>query len=139
MQMPNTSSRKLKHWALRRDDYLCVNCGLEAKCVHHIVPLSLGGFDVLGNLVSLCLPCHGVIHNRDFVKQRNCQLRSIQQRRERGESVGGRQLSYTQSQLDVCLSMRSKGLTVREIAAIVGLSKSVVGRIMRNNYQRLAA
>jgi hypothetical protein len=130
MQMPNANARNLKNWALHRDNHLCVNCGLEAKCVHHIVPLSLGGFDVLGNLASLCLQCHGVIHDRDFVKQRNCLLRSIQKRKDRGEPLGGRPRSYTLDQADACCVMQHDGYSVREIAEHLKLSRSVVGRIL---------
>ncbi len=49
--------------ALQRDAYLCVACRAkgritEATEVDHTVPLSKGGTDELGNLQSLCGPCH---------------------------------------------------------------------------------
>ena len=42
---------------------VCVNCGeTEEIEYHHIVPLSLGGNDVLSNICPLCAKCHGKVH-----------------------------------------------------------------------------
>lgn len=42
---------------------VCVNCGaIEEIEYHHIVPLSLGGNDVLSNICPLCATCHGKVH-----------------------------------------------------------------------------
>ena len=48
----------------RRDGYRCANCGAtnEELHVHHIVPLSRGGTNQLGNLKTLCKSCHARIH-----------------------------------------------------------------------------
>jgi 5-methylcytosine-specific restriction protein A len=48
---------------LERDAYLCVACRAKGRItdatdVDHIVPLSKGGTDDLGNLQSLCERCH---------------------------------------------------------------------------------
>jgi len=41
----------------------CVNCGsIEDLVYHHIVPLSMGGNDVISNLTCLCGACHNLIH-----------------------------------------------------------------------------
>lgn len=42
----------------------CVNCGsTESIEYHHIVPLSLGGEDRIGNIVPLCRKCHMAAHH----------------------------------------------------------------------------
>ena len=41
----------------------CINCGAEATCEHHVIPLSLGGNDISSNKVPLCDSCHALIHN----------------------------------------------------------------------------
>lgn len=42
---------------------VCVNCGaIDDIEYHHIVPLSLGGNDVLSNICPLCATCHGKVH-----------------------------------------------------------------------------
>lgn len=46
----------------------CSNCeyiGSDTH-LHHIVPLSRGGCDVLKNIVELCEVCHGNVHNTSF-------------------------------------------------------------------------
>ena len=45
---------------------MCINCGKPATCEHHIVPISLGGFDIPSNKVALCDECHGKIHGIQF-------------------------------------------------------------------------
>lgn len=41
----------------------CVNCGsIDDIVYHHIVPLSMGGNDVISNLTCLCGVCHNLIH-----------------------------------------------------------------------------
>lgn len=41
----------------------CINCGADATCEHHVVPISLGGNDIPSNKVPLCDSCHALIHN----------------------------------------------------------------------------
>jgi len=51
--------------ALRRDGKRCQACGTSARpvlAVHHIIPVTLGGRDVLRNLITLCANCHRIVH-----------------------------------------------------------------------------
>lgn len=43
-----------------RDDYACVYCGSRATPLHcdHVVPVSRGGSDDIGNLATSCAPCN---------------------------------------------------------------------------------
>ena len=44
----------------------CCNCGSEKDLeYHHIVPIALGGNDIISNLVCLCYGCHSLIHHGD--------------------------------------------------------------------------
>lgn len=63
--------RHLRVLAIKRDFGLCCNCGEKAKHAHHIVPLAVGGNDVLSNLVSLCVSCHQKIHVTENLKMKN--------------------------------------------------------------------
>jgi len=56
--------RKTRMRALVRDDFKCVGCGDESLelHVHHIIPVSKGGSDLLDNLKSLCIKCHRETH-----------------------------------------------------------------------------
>ena len=54
---------ELRKSALTRDGYKCGNCGgAIGLMVHHIVPLSKGGTNSLGNLRTLCEECHRKLH-----------------------------------------------------------------------------
>ena len=46
---------------------VCVNCGkTEGVEMHHIVPLSRGGNNTLGNIVYLCKECHYKAHSANI-------------------------------------------------------------------------
>ncbi|MXV62469.1 HNH endonuclease [Natronorubrum sp. JWXQ-INN-674] len=55
---------ELRRKTLCRDGYACRRCGADDRTLqaHHIVPRSAGGPDDLENLITVCRPCHGVIH-----------------------------------------------------------------------------
>jgi 5-methylcytosine-specific restriction endonuclease McrA len=54
---------QVRQEVLARDEYKCGNCGSTKNLdVHHIVPLSCGGSNELGNLKTLCRHCHSLIH-----------------------------------------------------------------------------
>lgn len=55
---------ELRRRTLRRDGHACRRCGADDRTLqaHHVVPRSEGGPDRLENLITLCRPCHGVMH-----------------------------------------------------------------------------
>lgn len=56
---------QLRKEVLLRDNHSCVNCGTSDDLeVHHIVPVSRSGTNELSNLVSVCLSCHYLIHDK---------------------------------------------------------------------------
>lgn len=49
---------------LDRDNNRCQLCGCQKKLhVHHIMPKRIGGSDHPVNLISLCIPCHKMVHH----------------------------------------------------------------------------
>ena len=45
---------------------ICANCGKDEKEqieYHHVIPIILGGQDVLTNIIPLCHNCHELIHH----------------------------------------------------------------------------
>ena len=50
---------KLRAVVFRRDNHKCLKCGAEdGLSIDHIVPVSKGGQNTLGNLQTLCMPCN---------------------------------------------------------------------------------
>lgn len=69
----------------------CCNCGAMTDLqYHHIVPLSLGGNDVMTNYCCLCFKCHALIH---FGKHKNINhsyatKKGIDKARANGKQIG---------------------------------------------------
>ena len=54
---------EVRQLVLDRDGRRCGNCGsTEELHVHHIVPLTRGGTNEMGNLRTLCKSCHARLH-----------------------------------------------------------------------------
>lgn len=55
-------SKRIRFEVLRRDNHTCQYCGAKAPDVElqidHVMPVSLGGDDKPGNLVTACKPCN---------------------------------------------------------------------------------
>ncbi len=55
-------SKRLRYEVLRRDNHACRYCGATAPgvklTVDHVVPVTLGGSDEPGNLVTACVDCN---------------------------------------------------------------------------------
>ena len=75
---------KMRDEILDRYHNRCANCGCEDDLqIHHIVPVSIGGKDVITNLVPLCVNCHlAAHHGRDLEEYK----------KNTGRQNGGRQI-----------------------------------------------
>jgi hypothetical protein len=68
----------------------CANCeSVEGLEYHHIIPLSIGGSNLLSNYVCLCYKCHALIHGRKkAINLSEATKAGIQKARERGVQIG---------------------------------------------------
>lgn len=67
---------------------------------------------------------------RELIRERT--LESIEYRKAKGMSLGGRPKSYTYEQADMVFELREKGTSLRKIAKSVGLTLGVVQRILES-------
>lgn len=65
---------------------------------------------------------------RNLIRERT--LESIEYRRSKGLSLGGRPKSFTNEQAELVLKLKDGGMSYRRIAASVGLTLGVVQRII---------
>lgn len=65
---------------------------------------------------------------RELIRERTKE--SIAHRKATGGDLGGRRKSYRKEQVELVNTLSEQGKSVREIAKAVGLSKSVVGRLL---------
>lgn len=66
------NNEKLRQLTLIRDEYICQEC-TEVFPEHklecdHIIPLSMGGKDILTNTQTLCIPCHSEKTKKEIVR-----------------------------------------------------------------------
>lgn len=69
----------------------CCNCGKTTDLeYHHIIPLSLGGNDILSNYCCLCYGCHSLIHfgERKNISHSEATKRGIEKARLNGKQIG---------------------------------------------------
>lgn len=102
----------------------CANCGERATTMHHIVPLSVGGRDVLSNMIPLCEECHGMVHDYDGKKRLNFSnmIREGQKKaRERGVKIGQKR-KEAPSNIDYIMQrLAKKEITNLEAAKLLGV------------------
>ena len=84
-----------RHYLTEREkNYIgrkCANCGAADNLqYHHIVPLSMGGNDILTNMVCLCGKCHSMIHHgkADVISHNEAVRAGIRKAQARGVKVG---------------------------------------------------
>jgi DNA-binding NarL/FixJ family response regulator len=107
----------------------CCNCGAPASHRHHIVPRSVGGTDRPSNLAPVCEACHSLIHGRGFVDHKRLSIEGQARARAAGKQIGRRK-SFKPEQVQMAQFLKGQGKSVREIAKAIGLTKSVVGRLL---------
>jgi 5-methylcytosine-specific restriction endonuclease McrA len=63
LRLPPEEYDRLCQEVLRRDGYMCRNCGFRSVLhVHHVWFRSQGGPDLAWNLLTLCSACHSGVH-----------------------------------------------------------------------------
>ena len=81
-------SSTIRNAALLRDRGVCCNCGQPADHTHHVVPLGIGGQDVLSNVVAICQSCHGLVHGFSYGDHRAATKAGLNAARARGVLLG---------------------------------------------------
>ena len=68
----------------------CANCeSIEGLEYHHIIPLSLGGSNLLSNYVCLCYKCHALMHGRkEAINISEATKIGLQKAKDRGVKLG---------------------------------------------------
>jgi hypothetical protein len=103
----------------------CFECGEPAECDHHVVPKSLGGTKT----IPLCLECHGLVHERDFVRHKRLQMIGIAKAKAAGKFTGRKAGTLKKNPSEV-VQLREDGLTAQEIADRTGISLRTVFRYL---------
>lgn len=112
----------------------CFECGKPAAHNHHVIPRVLGGT----RTVPLCLECHSLVHNHDFVKHRELQRAGIAAAREAnggrcpwGGGKFGRRSKCKPETVAAVKRLHQGGETISAIARVTGLSRVTVYAALR--------
>lgn len=124
------SSTTIRNAARLRDRGLCCNCGQHGDHTHHIVPLSVGGQDVLSNVVTICSDCHGLVHGRNFGDHKQLTRAGQAKAREQGKTIG-RRPSITGPRAKLARRLHGEGQSLRKIARQLEASPSAVARLLK--------
>lgn len=109
----------------------CCNCGAPATHSHHIVPRAVGGTDRPSNLAPVCETCHGLIHERRFVRHGELCRQGLAASKARGQQLGSKHpavaeanskrsaeaTAYAKQLAPIVLPMRERGDSLATIAA----------------------
>lgn len=96
----------------------CCNCGkTEDIQYHHIVPLALGGNDVISNMCCLCGECHSKLHYGKVKSNISAATKAgIERARKRGSQIGNKPgTTFTTKK-----SIKSKAIILRNSIEFYG-------------------
>ena len=111
----------------------CFECGHDNPInieMHHVVPQSLNGTKT----IPLCVKCHGLVHDRNFIKHRKLTREGIERAKKLGKYKGrkpGSKLSiekFLDKHIDVIDKLIS-GSSVRVVAQECNKSTSTVQKV----------
>ncbi|WP_422406942.1 MULTISPECIES: HNH endonuclease [Gammaproteobacteria] len=104
----------------------CQNCGSDEDLhIHHIVPLSLDGNNILSNMARLCMECHNKIHGQNL-DYKNLKEKKFKDAVKEGRV--GRPTSPEKDLDDAYQLWLTKKHTIKEILKQTGVSQ---GRLYR--------
>lgn len=100
---------------------------------HHVVPKSLGGTKT----IPLCYKCHGLVHNKDFVKHRALLLKGVAKAKTEGKFKGRKKGSIKSDEkllkekksLDI-IKLYKENMSYRKISNILGVSSTTICKVI---------
>lgn len=125
----------------------CVNCGSEKDIMfHHIVPLALGGNDIVSNIVPLCTDCHYLIHHEKNRKSNLTHSELIKQGIAKSGNKGGRKIGTLDKltdelKADINLYLTDKNITQNSLMEKHHISRNTLKKyiaIIKTGGQQLS-
>jgi hypothetical protein len=114
----------------------CFECGNSPVEMHHIIPESKGGTKT----IPLCVKCHGLVHDRDFVTHRRLRKEGIERAKKENKYKGRKKGTgkNTQQILDFYQPIVDNLLNYPKLSLfkIAELSGEKMGRVVAPNTVR---
>ena len=119
---------------------VCINCLSNDKPIqyHHVVPISLGGQDILSNIVPLCEDCHNLIHHAKTKKGNLSHSQLIKAGLDRAK-IEGKQIGRKLTTVEVIPKeffnfydkIKNKEITIAAAARELNISRPTVYKYIR--------
>lgn len=117
---------------------ICANCGTDCGqeiIFHHIIPLVIGGQDVITNIVPLCSTCHDLLHSvskDNTISHSELIKKGIQQAREQGVQIGRPKLTQAPEWFitDV-FPLYQQGITIMELSKKFSMSRTTIYKYLK--------
>jgi hypothetical protein len=114
---------------------ICFECGSGGDIDnHHVVPKSLGGTKT----IPLCLKCHGLVHDRDFIKYRKLHKIGVEKAVAEGKYIGRKVGSgknpkefLKQEKSKLIIECLNKGMSYRRIVKELSCSLGTVQKVKK--------
>ena len=114
---------------------VCFECGSVNNIRnHHVVPKSLGGTKT----ISLCLDCHGKVHNMDFTKIEHLRKLGVEKAKANGVfkgraygSVETRQKFLSKPNNRAMVALLNRGWSIRKICRELECSPNTVLKVKK--------
>lgn len=120
---------KIKNKFIYKLEQGCCNCGKEAKHLHHIVPLSLGGENIDSNIAPLCDECHGKIHKINF--NRELQQAGIKRAKAEGKYKGRKEIKIDDNFNTLYEQYKNREINKCEFAKRLNVSRPTLDRLIK--------
>ena len=115
---------------------VCCNCGEnneENITFHHVIPLSLGGKDILTNIVPLCHNCHMLLHHNTrpdgSLSYSSLIKEGMRKAKENGKKFGRPRVK--KEIIDTAISLYLNGTSVRNIEKTIGISRGTLYKALK--------
>lgn len=108
----------------------CFECGEPKDDMHHVIPKSKGGTKT----IPLCAKCHGLIHDKDFVRHRRLLLEGVKRAKELGKYAGRKKGAIQTNQAvlnkhnDV-VELLTQNNSIRSIVEITKKSSTTIQKV----------
>lgn len=117
---------------------ICANCGLDCGqeiIFHHVIPLVIGGQDVITNIIPLCSTCHDLLHSvskDNTISHSELIKKGMQQAREQGVQIGRPKLTQVPEWFitDV-FPLYQQGITIMELSKKFFMSRTTIYRYLK--------
>ena len=124
----------------------CCNCGINCEeniVYHHIVPISVGGNDIISNIIPICTECHSIIHfgeSYGLKNQSELIKKGLERARAEGKTLGRRKTTYNDlpQNFEKYVKLVEKGMSIVEASKQLHISRQSFYkyREIYNNYQK---